>query len=189
MLKYSRKIYYYSIFATKVGDIGVVWNGFCKKEKIIEIFLPKPRRIMKNFIEKVYPGAAPDSTPLVDRICEQIEQFLKGRIIDFSLNNIDHSRLYNFQKKVLLLEKKIPYGWVSTYGRLANKLGKPGAARAVGQALARNPFPIIIPCHRTIRSDGSLGGFQGGLKLKRKLLELEGIAFNKRGKAIMKKVW
>ncbi len=107
----------------------------------------------------------------------------------FPLNNIALERLYDFQKKVLLLERQIPYGQVSTYGKLAHKLGHPGAARAVGTALARNPFPIIIPCHRTIRSDGSLGGFGGGLKLKRQLLELEGVRFDKKGRVVMDKVW
>ncbi len=189
MLQDNRNRYCYSIFTTIVGDIGIVCNGFYKKEKIIEIFLPKPGRIMKNFIEEVYPSAEPVSTPLVDKISEQIRQFLKGRITHFHLENIDLSRLYNFQKKVLLLERKIPYGWVSTYGRLAHKLGTPGASRAVGQALARNPFPIIIPCHRTIKSNGSLGGFRGGPKLKRQLLELEGVKFDRRGRVIMEKVW
>ena len=71
----------------------------------------------------------------------------------------------------------IPRGRVTTYQLLAKHLGSPRAARAVGTALATNPFPIVIPCHRAIRSDGTLGGYQGGLKMKRSLLEMEGVRF------------
>ena len=82
-----------------------------------------------------------------------------------------------FQRQVLLAESGIPRGWVSTYGRIANHIGVPKGARAVGNALARNPFPLIIPCHRAVRADGSLGGFQGGPEMKRALLEMEGVEF------------
>ncbi|MCU0582772.1 MAG: methylated-DNA--[protein]-cysteine S-methyltransferase [Syntrophales bacterium] len=68
-----------------------------------------------------------------------------------------------------------------SYGGVASKTGAPGGARAAGQGCAKNPFPILFPCHRVIRSDGSLGGFGGGLKLKRALLEMEGIRFDKNG--------
>ncbi|MCK4234435.1 MGMT family protein [candidate division WOR-3 bacterium] len=83
-----------------------------------------------------------------------------------------------FQQKVLRAEHGIPRGSVSTYQRIAMYLGNPKGARAVGNALANNPFPIIIPCHRAIRSDGTLGGYQGGLEMKRVLLEMEGIDFH-----------
>ena len=73
---------------------------------------------------------------------------------------------------------------MSTYGRIARSLGMPNAARAVGTALSRNPFPIIIPCHRAIRSNGELGGFRGGLEMKRALLELEGVEFSATGKVL-----
>jgi methylated-DNA-[protein]-cysteine S-methyltransferase len=73
---------------------------------------------------------------------------------------------------------------VSTYGRIAAHLGIPGGARAVGNALATNPFPIVIPCHRAIRSDGTLGGYQGGLAMKRALLEQEGVTIDERDKVV-----
>jgi methylated-DNA-[protein]-cysteine S-methyltransferase len=87
-----------------------------------------------------------------------------------------------FQRRVLLAEYGIRRGWVSTYGRIARHLGMPQGARAVGSALAHNPFPIIIPCHRAIAADGSLGGYQGGPEMKRSLLEMEGIAFGANGR-------
>lgn len=89
-------------------------------------------------------------------------------------------QLTPFQIKVLAETKKIPKGKITTYARLAKKLGKPKASRAIGQALGKNPWPVYkpgkkIPCHRVISSDGKLGGFSGGLKRKVQLLEREGL--------------
>ena len=93
------------------------------------------------------------------------------------------------QKRILLAEFRIPRGWVSTYKRIANNIGIHKGARVVGNALAKNPFPIIIPCHRTIKTNGDLGGFQGGIKMKRALLELEGIKFSDRGIVITDRIY
>ncbi len=90
-------------------------------------------------------------------------------------------RLTEFNKKVWLALKKIPYGRVTTYKELAKYLGQPKAARAVGNACAKNPDAPKVPCHRVIKSDGSLGGYSGGVKRKTKLLRMEGVKIN-RGK-------
>ena len=89
------------------------------------------------------------------------------------MSYIDWSRYTPFQKKVWEAVKTIPYGETRSYKWVAENIGNPRAARAVGQALKRNPLPGIIPCHRVIRSDGSLGGFSRGLKKKRDLLRAE----------------
>lgn len=109
-----------------------------------------------------------------------------GRIFVFPLERIPLQQCADFQRKILLVEHAIRPGTVSTYARLAEAAGHPGADRAVGSALSRNPFPLLIPCHRTIRSDGSLGGYQGGLAMKRFLLEQEGISFLNNGKVDLK---
>ena len=85
---------------------------------------------------------------------------------------------------MLEAEHGIPRGRVSSYGLIAARIGSPGGARAVGRALATNPFPIVVPCHRAIRSDGRLGGFQGGAGMKRALLEQEGIAVSPEGRVV-----
>jgi methylated-DNA-[protein]-cysteine S-methyltransferase len=78
-----------------------------------------------------------------------------------------------FEKKVWNALKGVPYGETKTYKWLASKIGKPNACRAVGQALGKNPIPIIFPCHRIIESDGSIGGYSSGIDIKRRLLEME----------------
>jgi len=131
-----------------------------------------------------YAVIRPLSCPTIEVLTEQIQSFLEGKAVDFQLDLIDLGGCSEFQRRVLLAEHKIPRGWVSTYGRIARSLGVSKAARAVGTALARNPFPIIIPCHRAIRSNGELGGFRGGLMMKRALLELEGVEVSATGKVL-----
>ncbi len=89
------------------------------------------------------------------------------------------AKISPFDRSVYALTARIPKGKVSTYGKIARKLGKPGASRAVGQALNRNPWAPQIPCHRVISSNGDIGGFAGGKKQKIKLLKQEGVKIGK----------
>jgi methylated-DNA-[protein]-cysteine S-methyltransferase len=79
----------------------------------------------------------------------------------------------DFEKKVWLALRDVPYGQTRTYKWLAEKVGRPGASRAVGQALSKNPIPIVLPCHRIIESDGNIGGYSSGVDVKRRLLDME----------------
>ena len=115
---------------------------------------------------------------MTSRIC----RFLEGEPINFSLAITDLGLCGEFQQLVLRAEHAIPRGRVSTYKLIAAYLGVPGGARAVGNALANNPFPLIVPCHRVIRSDYGLGGYQGGLYMKRSLLSKEGLIFDYSGR-------
>jgi methylated-DNA-[protein]-cysteine S-methyltransferase len=133
-------------------------------------------------MKKLYPEACDGREDDVSKICRKLTLYFQGVKEDFTEVKLNLTDLSSFQRKVLLAERRTPYGRVTTYGRLAVKIGKSGSARAVGSALARNPFPLVIPCHRTIRADGSLGGFQGGGRLKRTLLELEGVIFDTNGR-------
>jgi len=102
----------------------------------------------------------------------ELSAYFAGKLIAFS-SPCDIRHLPDFTRSVLELTAKIPYGEVRSYEWVAQKLGKPKAARAVGNALARNPVPIVIPCHRVVRSDGTIGGFALGSGWKKKLLDLE----------------
>ena len=103
---------------------------------------------------------------------KELDAYLAGRLRSFTLR-YDIGALPPFTQAVLKLTAKIPYGAVRSYAWVARKLGKPNAARAVGNALARNPVPIIIPCHRIVRADGTLGAFALGSGWKKRLLDLE----------------
>jgi len=98
------------------------------------------------------------------------------------MDSLDLRQCPEFQRKVLRAVYAVPRGSVSTYGLIAKYLKKPGGARAVGSALAANPFPIIFPCHRVVRMDGALGGYQGGSDMKRALLQKEGVVVSRTGR-------
>ena len=102
-----------------------------------------------------------------------LERYFDGARIDFGVLPVDMSGGSNFQIAVWTAAREIPFGNTVSYGDAARMAGSPGAARATGSALGANPVPIIVPCHRVIRSDGSIGGFSIGVDIKTKLLDLE----------------
>lgn len=110
--------------------------------------------------------------PMSDLWREALTGYCQGIAIADDLP-VDLDNLPSFTRRVLLACREIPYGKVFSYRQLAVYMGRPTAARAVGQALSRNPIPVIIPCHRVIAADGSLGGFSAGIDMKEKLLKSE----------------
>jgi len=130
------------------------------------------------FLARLDPRARLERDPnAVRRTLEQLTEYFSGKRAGFDLP-VDLSALTPFQRGVLDVACRIAPGQVWTYRRVAEEMGRPKSSRPVGQALARNPVPIVIPCHRVIASDGSLGGYSGGagLSAKRWLLRLEGAA-------------
>lgn len=109
----------------------------------------------------------------VDRARRELDEYFAGARRDFDVP-LDWSLARAFRREVLEELVKVPYGETTTYAELAADAGRPRAVRAAGTALATNPIPIIVPCHRVLRSDGSVGGYRGGADVKRKLLALEG---------------
>ena len=179
-----REPLYFTSVPSPFGKLSIIWRGSAEAPKVNRLLLPGERIPAEEVRGTTCNGIAPHSCPVVRELADQIRSFLKGEVADFRLSLIDLEQCSEFQRRVLLAEHKIPRGWVSTYGRIARSLGMPNAARAVGTALSRNPFPIIIPCHRAIRANGELGGFRGGLSMKRALLELEGVEFSAAGKVV-----
>ena len=172
----------YCLRETPFGPVALLWERCGRHPRIERILMSRFGSPADLRVKATFPGSLSCSCSGVDRIADQIVAFLKGRDIRLSLENIHLSLCSEFQQKVLLAEYGIPRGRVSTYERIARHLGIAHGARAVGTALANNPFPIVIPCHRAIRADGTLGGYQGGLEMKRSLLEMEGIRFKKDGR-------
>ncbi len=163
------------------GSIVLIWSHFDKCPQIIRIIIPKPQSSANKETAQLFPDTVESSCSAIDNLCSMIKAYIVGKKIDFSLGLTRLQSCPNFQQKVLRATHTIPARSICSYGDLAALIGNPKAARAVGTALAGNPFPILIPCHRVIRSDLKLGGFGGGLKMKRALLEREGISFDKRG--------
>lgn len=114
------------------------------------------------------------SYPYAKKLIAQLSEYFSGKKISFNVP-VDLEGLTSFEKKVLKQLAKIPYGKIITYRDLAKKTGGAKFARAVGNALGKNPVPVILPCHRVVRSDKSLGGFSGGLHWKKILLSLENV--------------
>ncbi len=112
---------------------------------------------------------------LLPDLVERLRSYFSGSWVSFP-DELDLSEATPFQRQVWQATRLIPYGETRSYLWVAKQTGRPAAVRAVGQALGKNILPVIIPCHRVIAADGSLGGFTGGLKMKRRLLELESTA-------------
>jgi methylated-DNA-[protein]-cysteine S-methyltransferase len=172
----------YTLLPSAFGVLGIVWRESGEGPRVQRVLLPNEQTSVEKMIRAFFPDASPASCPAIAELGERIQSFLGGKPVDFALTIVALEKCSEFQRRVLFAEHKIPRGWVSTYQRIARSLAVPRGARAVGRALARNPFPIIIPCHRAIKSDGTIGGFQGGANMKRALLELEGVEFSPAGK-------
>ena len=106
-------------------------------------------------------------------VARDLARYFSGEAVDFDNYEVDLTGYTEFQRRVYEETRAIPPGEVRTYGEIAQAIGKPGASRAVGNALGRNPACIVIPCHRVVGANGGLGGFTSGLRWKRDLLRLE----------------
>ncbi len=176
----------YCLCETPYGPVVILWSIHEGRPHILRILISMDRVTARQRLEVLFPDSAPSSCGEIDCIMDGITAFLNGEDITFSLDVARMDLCSPFQEKVLRAEHGIPHGRIATYQGIARHIGSARSARAVGSALAANPFPIIIPCHRAVRSDGTLGGYQGGLKMKRSLLEMEGISFNDSGRITTK---
>ena len=168
-----------TIFQTDWG-----WVGLAATERgVAAVVLPKPtRRAVERALREsgINGDAASNGAGRAARHLEAaraaVAAYLEGNVRDFELP-LDLQDQPRFRVKVWKVLQSIPYGRVRSYGWVARKVGKPRAARAIGGACGANPVPLLVPCHRVIAGDGSLGGFSGSLGVKKRLLKLEGIYF------------
>jgi len=170
------------------GVVTVAWETDTSSRPLVRrIYLPSDPRPLAPSLGSTLRDTEPPAT--VADLINRLGRYLAGEVVTFDLDPLDLSSCSAFQQRVLRAEFAIPRGEVSTYGLLAAHIGAPRAARAVGSALARNPFPVVIPCHRAVHADGTLGGFRGGLAMKRSLLEMEGVAFGPDGAVRVARFW
>jgi methylated-DNA-[protein]-cysteine S-methyltransferase len=157
----------YTVFNTSFGWIAIMSSG----KGLVATTLPqRTEQHALMALGRDIGQANQDASGLED-IVARILAYFKGDRVDFN-DRVDPEGT-PFQRRVWATTRRIPYGETKSYLWIARQIGKPRAARAVGQALGANPLPIIVPCHRVLTSAGDLGGFGGGLELKRKLLKME----------------
>jgi methylated-DNA-[protein]-cysteine S-methyltransferase len=160
----------YRTIKTNQGHIGFV----ASPHGLRQVYLPfRDLRGLKRAIHKDTTDAIEDRN-LMPEFAEALRRHFAGQAVPFEVR-IDWTGRTAFQVDVWRACRRIGYGRTRSYKDLAEQLGRPGGARAVGMAMSCNPCPIVVPCHRVVRSDGSLGGFSapGGLALKRRLLRME----------------
>ncbi len=160
-------------YATVESPFGSLFAATTKRG-LVRLAFPEEstdsvlERIARRLSPRIVEAAAP-----LDPVRRELEDYFTGRRRTFDLS-LDWSLIGPFGRRVLGVTSEIPYGGVLSYAEVAAEAGSPRGSRAAGNALGSNPIPIVIPCHRVLRSGGALGGYGGGLERKRWLLELEG---------------
>jgi methylated-DNA-[protein]-cysteine S-methyltransferase len=163
----------FAVFESAIGTCGIAWNS----RGVIGVQLPERdaagtrERLARRF-PKLKETEPPND---ISAAISHIVALLRGERIDLTSVEVDMDRVPAFDREVYIAARDIPPGATRTYGEIAKRIGQPSAARDVGVALARNPFAIVVPCHRVVAANGKMGGFSagGGVKTKLKLLAIE----------------
>ena len=166
--------YGFTLFETAIGRCGVAWSD----RGLVGVQLPEATEVeARERMLRRFPAAAETPPPpKVQLAIDAIVALLQGEPSDLSAIALDMEGVAPFHRRVYEVARTIPPGKTLAYGDVAARAGAAGAARAVGQALGRNPFPIIVPCHRVVAAGGKIGGFSahGGTATKRRMLAIEG---------------
>ncbi len=172
----SETRYHYSLIPTTFGPFGIVARG---DGCLVAAFLPLSERAMRSAISARFLEADEAKPPSM--IVQQVQAYFQGESIRFNVP-LDYSDQPPFRRMVLDACRRVPFGRTCSYSDLARAAGNAKAVRAAGSAMANNPLPLFIPCHRVLKSDGSLGGFSSlrGTEFKRRLLILENPSFDAR---------
>lgn len=163
----------FALFETRIGACGIAWGPAGLRG------VQLPEADGKSALARLarrFPDLAEASAEPVSAVINEISAHLSGSAVDYGRVKLDMIAIHAFERAVYAAARSIPYGETRTYGALAALVGDPQAAQAVGQALGRNPWPIIVPCHRITAAEGRTGGFSapGGAATKLRLLEIEG---------------
>ncbi|HEX4723045.1 MAG TPA: methylated-DNA--[protein]-cysteine S-methyltransferase [Pseudonocardiaceae bacterium] len=164
----------HTVFDTPIGACGIGWTAIGVRTVRLPEGSPTQTtaRLLRWYPD--LPAAAPPAA--IASVISDIRALLTGASTDLSRVELDLTDVPAFEQRVYAAARAIPPGEFVTYGELADRLGEPGAARAVGRALGRNPVPIIVPCHRVLAAGGRTGGFSapGGVSTKMRMLAIEG---------------
>ena len=161
------------MFDTAIGRCAVAWSG----RGVLAVQLPEEddRLTRARLTERYRHARETPPTPAVEQVIAGIVALLRGEPVDFSSVELDMEDVAPFPRRVYDAARRIPSGTTLSYGEIAARIGAPCSARAVGQALGRNPLPILVPCHRVLAAGGRPGGFSanGGVATKLRLLAIE----------------
>ncbi len=164
----------YTVFVTAFGVAGLAWRG----ARIVAVAFPEDDRsaVEEHLRRRAKDAAEAAPPPPIGKVRDNIVGLFAGARREFSGVELDDGDLPAFDRSVWALTREIPIGEVRTYGDIAKDLGDVALSQRVGQALGRNPFPVIVPCHRVVGAGGAMTGFSaaGGVEAKRRLLKLEG---------------
>jgi methylated-DNA-[protein]-cysteine S-methyltransferase len=162
------------IIGTCETDFG--WVGIAiSPGGLLALTLPQSTEpVALHQLRARWPEARSAAEDELSEIGDRLRRYFAGQAVSFDDLTLDMSQATPFQRRVWEVTRAIPRGQTRTYGEIARQVGSPRAARAVGQEMANNPWPVIVPCHRVLGSEGRLTGFGGGLEMKRRLLEMEG---------------
>ena len=164
----------FALFDTAVGPCGIAWA----ERGIAGTQLPEhDRASTRARLQQRFPNATEtEPSPEIADAVRRITALLRGERVDLSDVSVDMESIPDFEHDVYVAAREIPPGSTTTYGEIAKRIGRPTQAREVGVALAKNPFAIVVPCHRVVAANGKTGGFSagGGVKTKLKLLGIEG---------------
>jgi len=166
----------FALFDTPLGKCATVWGD----AGIVGFALPEgSERALRARLRDQFeqPEERPPNQSAL-QVISGVGCLLRGQAVDLSSIELDMSDVPEFHRRVYVAAREVPFGATVTYGELATRIGSPNSARAVGQALGRNPFAIIVPCHRIVGASGKLVGFtaHGGTTTKQRLLAIEGAA-------------
>ncbi len=163
----------YTLFETAIGSCGIAWNA----HGIVALHLPEstPSETATRLLRRAGDASKASPPNEVQRAIDAIIALMSGDRIDLRDIPLDMEGIPPFHRKVYEFARNIAPGETRSYGEIAKAVGSPGAARAVGQAMARNPFPIVVPCHRVLAAGGKNGGFtaNGGVDTKLRMLAIE----------------
>lgn len=166
----------FTLFSTPIGRCALAWGG----HGLLGVALPAATETLtRNRLARHFPLAREAPPPAdIERTIARIVAVLNGMPDDLADVAIDLAGVPDFNRRVYAVARSIVPGATLTYGEVALRLGEPHAARAVGQALGANPWPVVVPCHRVLAAGGKAGGFSapGGLRTKLRLLQIEGAA-------------
>jgi methylated-DNA-[protein]-cysteine S-methyltransferase len=165
------------LFDTVIGECGIAWSG----RGLCGVQLPEKDRGQTELrlAVKCHSTSSDDSPPWIQSVISDIQRYLAGQPVDFSAIEVDLGGVDDFRQKLYAALRGIGFGRTVTYGELAKQIGLTGweGARDVGEAMGKNPVPVVIPCHRVLAAGNKPGGFSayGGAATKQKLLALEGV--------------